>query len=1186
MGRKPVISAVMLFGVVLANPNQFEATTPGGETRCVHGTEWAFMHRRGTVDKIVFELGGGGACWSSATCSSGVCVESVNVGHELQYLNGPNSGMHDRNNEANPFREWYYVFIPYCTCDIHTGTKDIVYEGGNNTFYHRGHINMMAALNWTLANFPATPDAVTVSGCSAGSMGAQWNWPFFADAYPEAKVYMWGNGGVGIVSQSHYSTAYENWGLSLHKSVAPEIATEWRPDMVCHLNKMMLAAHPEAKMGLYTSTEDAVQTYFYRMGGGLGNWSEEMRSTLECIQENTTQIHTFIAEGTGHCVSQSGVFYTAESQNVSLVDWLANLTTDQSVERAVDCCFECIVSGDVLPLCPASTCGAVKAVAAALGGSGAAQSAPEEALTLMCSERVVCAEPLAKQVGTTVAVLCGPTGCAEPPVGTGSAGGFCAPVQQITGKQCCDDALGELAEVGATCEGLVRDLVKDCEAEVNSLLRGKGLCSVDKKGGGQGRRAKELCPVLCQNLQVEGCECPKAYDSGCPEHLCMVPDDVLYEWASCADCEVHGAVLKCSRSDAVKGALVVVLVIVVVLAVAGAGVVMLRAGGDGLRRSSSAGLRMAERIGARHTAAQSAIVRGLEAYRAGFEGVCYKFGWLLATHRKVVMVAVLTVMVAFAVCGLPQAEVDKSPTSEEWVPQGSLIASQLEFYNKWTPPSGRYPHFVLMVGPEAEGETALTRKYTEAFHRVTEGMREVGVEVKRADGSGTEVLAYEDYCLRTSRNPVFDQLYPGDKPCVQPTVLDCFFEGSWQLQNVSAGRWPEKDTPEIQGLERAVMILNMIFGTGGAIMDNYRDRPSYKNLTDAEIGAIYKAWVVEHGGCQNWAKAVGLVQVSALGGLQSSEELRCPRDPEQKVDVVGASTLNGVFSMNSADRLSLGRARLSQYLVEDLRSGYDELKEKLLEYFEEADNDETAYPGTKIVVIPSDFYETVVKQLSSAQFGFILTGYALMFTVIFWEIDLQSPMNNLAPVAAVYFLFIVALSTLAAYGFVAVMGFKYSHLMLQVLPYLSIGLGVDDMFLFLHYFREVRDKERHSSAEVVADLVHSAGRSVSLTSLTNLFTFFGGTVVTIPALRNYLVLAGLLVLFNYVSSVMCLPIMLSWWVDKHRAAALAEKEEEEKEEEEQEEQGDKKKNKDKKNKDKKDKKKKDDKKGKGGKKQK
>jgi len=427
-----------------------------------------------------------------------------------------------------------------------------------------------------------------------------------------------------------------------------------------------------------------------------------------------------------------------------------------------------------------------------------------------------------------------------------------------------------------------------------------------------------------------------------------------------------------------------------------------------------------------------------------------------------------------------------------------------------------------------------------------EGMRGVAVGVKRADGNGSEALAYEDFCLRNARNPVFDQMYPGDKPCVQPTVLDCFFEGSWQLQNVSEGVWPEVDAPDVQRLEFAVSILNLIFGTSEPIFDTYRDRPSYRNLTDAEIGAIYKAWEMEHGGCQNWFRALALKQGAALGGLQNAEEVRCPRDARQELSVSDAATLNGVFFMNSADRLSLGREVLSDFLVEDLRDGYNELTEELVEYFEKADADEESYPGTKIVVIPSDFYETVVKQLSSAQFSFILTGYALMLTVIFWEMDLQSPMENLAPVAGVYFMFIVALSTLAAYGLVAVMGLKYSHLMLQVLPYLSIGLGVDDMFLFLHYFREVENKERHSSAEVVADLVHSAGRSVSLTSLTNLFTFFGGTVVAIPALRNYLVLAGLLVLFNYISSVVCLPLLLSWWVDWHRGAALRALEEEEK----------------------------------------
>eukprot|EP01065_Artemidia_motanka_P039384 TRINITY_DN4826_c0_g1_i1.p1 TRINITY_DN4826_c0_g1~~TRINITY_DN4826_c0_g1_i1.p1 ORF type:complete len:1328 (+),score=349.62 TRINITY_DN4826_c0_g1_i1:71-4054(+) len=787
-----------------------------------------------------------------------------------------------------------------------------------------------------------------------------------------------------------------------------------------------------------------------------------------------------------------------------------------------------------LPDCSGRGCDAAGSVL-----SGGDEQPDSEGL---CSARDTCAAPFFAafpDVGT-INVYCGPVGCSMPPVGSGSPMGACATAQETTGLRCCDDPTGDLAAVGTDCDQLASDVTRYCYEDVNTRLRAMGLCHVDplEGVGGAGRRTvRQLCPKRCQNMQVAGCECPKAYDKGCPDLQCLVPDEDNFDFKpTCSDCSVDGAQLKCSKGDSIGVVLTVMMSIVLAalfLGVVGYVAKSKNAVQAETRRTASVDERMQARIAP--TQVQLAGAKGLlEAYRVRFERLCYNFGWFLASHRQVFLVVVLTLMITFSVCGLPQAEIDKSPTSEEWAPEGSMIARQLQFYNKWTPPSGVYPTFVLMVGSNSDAEDAMKRKYVRDFHRTVERLRRVTVSVRRTDGNGSAELGWEDYCSRPAENPVYDSIHPGVKPCVNPSILDCFYEGAWQIQDVSSGVWPDTLNEQMGNLERAVVVFNMIFGGTSDVVDNYRGRPSYQNLTDAEVHKILSEWKVERGGCQHWALGFKLKQMFALGGVQTSEPLQCPLETSQEAEVVSARMLTGLFYANNADRLKLGKRSLDQFQVEDLRSGYDKLVERIVDEADRIDSDESEFPGTRVSIVTSDFYKDVMKELSSAQFVFIITGYALMMTVILWEVNLHDPMENLAPVAAVYFIFIVVLSTCAAYGFIAAAGIKYSHLMLQVLPYLSIGLGVDDMFLFLHYFREVPNKRGHKSAEVVADLVHSAGRSVSLTSLTNFITFFGGTVVTIPALRNYLILAGLIVLFNYVSSVMCLPLMLSWWVDRNR----------------------------------------------------
>jgi len=323
----------------LSNSNQFTAISPGGNTKCFHGTDYAFMVRKGTINKLVFEFEGGGACWSELTCGLGSCTQTVDPQGEVSMLNGKNSGMHDGDNDKNPFKEWYHVYIPYCTCDIHTGVNDHKY--GAKTVYHRGHINFMTVLNWTLANFPTNPTDVTISGCSAGGAAAQLNWPFIANVYPAAKHYVWADSFVGVMSKSQYDDGYKNWGMTYDvehvPALAPQYTSTLRTNMACYLNEVMLNVYPKTEVALYTSNSDDVQASFYRLGGGLSSWSELMREDTTCMQHNTTQVHSFIASGSDHCRSQDDGFFSVTTDGTNLAEWVGKVVTGQAANRLVDC---------------------------------------------------------------------------------------------------------------------------------------------------------------------------------------------------------------------------------------------------------------------------------------------------------------------------------------------------------------------------------------------------------------------------------------------------------------------------------------------------------------------------------------------------------------------------------------------------------------------------------------------------------------------------------------------------------------------------------------------------------------------------------------------------------------------------------------------------------------------------------
>lgn len=138
-------------------PDNLEAgwnrIAPAGETVCANGSEYAFYVEPGTVNKLVVDFDGGGACWNDGTCSQpsnpendfgGVYVEGV-YGSPADSGFG---GIFDRENPANPFRDWYHVYISYCTADLHLGDNVATYTGpdGELKVNHKGAVNTRAAL--------------------------------------------------------------------------------------------------------------------------------------------------------------------------------------------------------------------------------------------------------------------------------------------------------------------------------------------------------------------------------------------------------------------------------------------------------------------------------------------------------------------------------------------------------------------------------------------------------------------------------------------------------------------------------------------------------------------------------------------------------------------------------------------------------------------------------------------------------------------------------------------------------------------------------------------------------------------------------------------------------------------------------------------------------------------------------
>jgi hypothetical protein len=302
---------------------------PAGDTICSRGTPFVYFVHPGTVNRLVVYFQGGGACWSYATCSlPGLAKETAGDGDNPGQTP---EGIFDLDNPDNPFKDWFFVFIPYCTGDVHWGDNTQTYtsEGANDlVINHKGFVNVSAVLDWIGANFER-PEKIFVSGCSAGSYGSVMGAAHVHALYPDVPLYQLGDSGAGVITDAFFTEGFPSWG-------ATENIPDWIPALDIPYTELTLAKlyigladfYPYDRWSQYNTAHDDIQTLFFTAMGGAGDWGDLMLASIQEIQDNAANFHSYIAPGEIHCITGDDIFYSRKVEGVKFSDWVDDMVSD------------------------------------------------------------------------------------------------------------------------------------------------------------------------------------------------------------------------------------------------------------------------------------------------------------------------------------------------------------------------------------------------------------------------------------------------------------------------------------------------------------------------------------------------------------------------------------------------------------------------------------------------------------------------------------------------------------------------------------------------------------------------------------------------------------------------------------------------------------------------------------------
>ncbi len=185
--------------------------------------------------------------------------------------------------------------------------------------------------------------------------------------------------------------------------------------------------------------------------------------------------------------------------------------------------------------------------------------------------------------------------------------------------------------------------------------------------------------------------------------------------------------------------------------------------------------------------------------------------------------------------------------------------------------------------------------------------------------------------------------------------------------------------------------------------------------------------------------------------------------------------------------------------------------------------------------------EDVITDASRSAYGFIAIGYALVvvFCFVFFIEGLFAQRGKPpGPVPAILATIVCILSTAASLGFAAFYveaGLKFNAMTLQVVPFLALGLGMNDYFVFAKYvgISHAESPKGSSAQYIIRKAYRKAGASITASSVTNFAAFCLGAITPIPAVRAFSIQVAMTVVCNYIAAVVIFPCLLLFDLQRH-----------------------------------------------------
>ena len=259
---------------------------------CRDGSPTGFFVHDGSANKLLIYLEGGGMCSNASFCSfnpananqvlsgDGQTVLGTALGaisgrqqpgvYTQADHTGPPRGIFDFQDARNPVRDWTQIYVPYCTGDVHFGSRKNGSVPGLDHQQFVGHLNMRLFMSRIVPTFQGKVSQVLLTGANAGGFGAALNLSMVQDAFGDTQVDALSDSGppmddkyMPVCMQKLWR---DSWGFD--DSLPPDCESCRQADGggLLKIADYLFMKHPSTHFGMISSLEDEVIRLAYSVG--------------------------------------------------------------------------------------------------------------------------------------------------------------------------------------------------------------------------------------------------------------------------------------------------------------------------------------------------------------------------------------------------------------------------------------------------------------------------------------------------------------------------------------------------------------------------------------------------------------------------------------------------------------------------------------------------------------------------------------------------------------------------------------------------------------------------------------------------------------------------------------------------------------------------------------------------------